>query len=259
MTTQYFRNYSNPSEQNLIRNLTDEVINIHGMEVFYVPRRQLNTDEVMVDDKLSEFYNSYPLTVYLKNAEGFGGPGNFLTQFGLELRNQITLSISRRIFEQEVGQRDDAYRITKAYMGSVLTRPKEGDLIYLPMNEKIYQIRYVDPEAQFYPLGTLLTFDLSCEQFNFNNELYNTGNPAIDNIFDQLSINQQTPTNTPTNIMPAPAGSDAYSFTTPANTVPVWDAPFIGGANNAANAVNTTINTIQPDINTDPFGDNIKR
>lgn len=184
MSTLHFRQFMTSSEQNLLAGLNDEFTQIYGLSVYYIPRMQMNTDNVMPDSKLDKFYNAYPCTVYLKNVESFGGQGNFLNQFGLELRDQVTFTMSRPEFERSILNVDPAFQFTgQTWSDTPVLRPREGDAIYLPMNQKIYQIRFVEHEQPFYPLGKLQAFDLQSELYAPNNELYDTGVPEIDAIF----------------------------------------------------------------------------
>lgn len=255
MTTQFFRQYSSQGEQQLASDLVNEAITIHGVEVFYVPRVQMNTDTVMSDDKLSKFYNAYPITVYLKNVEGFGGQGDFLTQFGLELRDQITFTVSRKEFKKNVFDRDPLFQFTgRTWSGEPVLRPREGDLIYLPMNQKMYSIRFVEHESTFYQFGKLQSFDLQSELYTPNNELYNTGVPEIDAIFAQYGLQQQT-----NDILADAAGQDMLTSADGEYAIKfdVDADPNSGSEEDHNQDIDNEANTIiEPNINTDPFGEN---
>lgn len=255
MTTPYFRQYSNFGEQQLANDLANEVVAIHGAEVYYIPRMQMNTDTIMPDDKLSKFYNAYPITVYLKNVEGFGGQGDFLTQFGLELRDQITFSISRDEFKKNVYDRDKLFQFTgQTWSGEPILRPREGDLIYLPMNQKMYSIRFVEHEAIFYQFGKLQSFDLQSELYAPNNELYDTGVPEIDGIFAKFGLQQ--------------SGNDVLTDATGADMLVSADDqyaikfdssgdPNSGSEEDHNEDIDQEANTIIDYNNDDPFGDNV--
>lgn len=130
-------------------------------------------DEVFKEDELAEFKNAHQVEVYIKNVEGFEGEGDFLSKFGLQIRDRITFTISRRSFAEET---------------SGLLRPREGDLIFFPLTNKGYEIRFVEHEAIFYQMGALQTFDLVCELFEYNNEKFETGVDIIDNSYAELNI-----------------------------------------------------------------------
>jgi hypothetical protein len=106
--------------------------------------------------------------MYIKNIEGFEGDGDFLSKFNLEIRDRITFTVARRVFSEEVGSNES------------IQRPKEGDLIYFPLNNKVFQIKFVEHEAIFYQLGALQTYDIVCELFEYSGERFFTGIPEID-------------------------------------------------------------------------------
>jgi hypothetical protein len=117
------------------------------------------------------------LEMYIKNVEGFEGEGDFLSKFNIQIRDEITFTLAQRVYNEEVG------------MNEVNTRPREGDLIYFPLTEKVYVIKFVEHEAVFYQLGGLQTYDLRCELFEYSNEDLNTGVPQIDDLEIKHSIN----------------------------------------------------------------------
>lgn len=145
--------------------------------MYYVPRTLNNKDKIYGEDDVSTYDSATLVEFYIKNVEGFGGDGNFMSKFGLEIRDQVTFVIAKRVFEEEVDQ------------NSALIRPREGDLIFFPLNKKLFQIKYVDNKPIYYPLGALQTYELTCELFEYSGEQFNTGIPAIDDIQDKLSLN----------------------------------------------------------------------
>jgi len=174
-TNFYFNNFAASGEQQLIESLVVESIKIYGLDSYYLPRTKVNVDGILGEDSYSQF-NTFHLTeFYIKNVEGFQGQGDFLSKFNLEIRDQVTLTMARKTFGEDVG----------AYAG--LTRPLEGDIIYLPLNNKFFEIKFVEHEAIFYQLGSLQTYDLVCELFEFSNEVFSTGLDFIDNIYDSKS------------------------------------------------------------------------
>lgn len=168
-TNFFFNNFRSSQEQLLIEDLIVESIKIYGHDIFYIPRRLIEQDEVYGEDPVSEYTARYSMEMYIKNIEGFGGDGDFLSKFNLQIRDNMTLTIARRIFFDEIGPETQV-------------RPNEGDLIYFPLNKKLFEIKFVEHEAIFYQLGALQTFDLRCELFEYNNQILNTGIPEIDNI-----------------------------------------------------------------------------
>jgi hypothetical protein len=164
----FFNNFGSSQEQQLIEDLVVESIKIYGHDLYYLPRTRVVDDAIYGEENYSEFNSQFFVEMYIKNVEGFGGQGDFLSKFNLEIRDQVTFTMSRRSFFDEIG----------AY--TTFERPREGDLIYFPLNRKLFEIKFVEHEAIFYQLGSLQTFDLVCELFEYNNEILNTGIDDID-------------------------------------------------------------------------------
>lgn len=172
-TNFYFNNFNNSQEQNLIEDLVIESIKIYGHEVWYCPRTIVSEEEVFSEDELASFNNAYSVEMYIKNVEGFEGEGDFLSKFGLQIRDRITFTVSRRSFTDEIPG---------------LVRPREGDMIFFPLTSKGYVVRFVEHEAIFYQMGSLQTYDIVCELFEFNQETFNTGIDIIDDTYNDLSF-----------------------------------------------------------------------
>ena len=172
-TNFYFNNFGSSQEQNLIEDLVIESIKIYGHEVWYCSRTIVSEEEVFAEDELASFRNAYSIEMYIKNVEGFEGEGDFLSKFGLQIRDRITFTVSRRSFTEEV---------------TGLVRPREGDMIFFPLNSKGYVIRFVEHEAIFYQMGSLQTFDIVCELFEYNQETFATGVDIIDDTYNDLSF-----------------------------------------------------------------------
>lgn len=173
-TNFYFSNFSNSMEQTLIEDLIIESIRIHGLDMWYLPRVLGAKDDLLNEDDLPIFNHAYQIEMYIKNVEGFGGDGEFLSKFGLQIRDSVTFSVAMRRFSEDVG----------AYNEEV--RPNEGDLIFFPLNRKMYEVMFVDNKPIFYQLGALQMYDLRCELFEFSNERFNTGVEEIDSVFEPL-------------------------------------------------------------------------
>jgi hypothetical protein len=176
-TNFYFNNFQNSQEQLLLENLIIESIKIYGEDMYYLPRTLGNKDELYGTDDNSSYNEAILVELYIKNVDGFGGDGSFMSKFGLEIRDQVTFTIAKRVFEDEIGIARD------------FVRPREGDCIYFPLNRKIFQIKYVDNKPIYYPLGALQMYDLTCELFEYSGEQFNTGIPEVDDIQDKLSLN----------------------------------------------------------------------
>jgi len=174
----YFPHFTSASEQNLLSDLNREAIQQKGYDFLYLPRRFGNYKEEINQDDMSYFDTTYTLEMYIKNVEGFEGDGNFLAKFGMEIRDRITLSVSRQRYLEEVGDEETN------------VRPKEGDLIFFPMTKRMFEIVFVDNKEIFYPLGILPLFSLSCEVYEYSMEKFDTGIPEIDAIQTNYSLDE---------------------------------------------------------------------
>jgi len=214
-TNKYFRNYSYGREQRVEDDLTVEAIKIYGVDVQYMPRTIFNEIEEFGEDPLSKFDLAVPIEVYVNNLENFQGEGDFLSKFNLEIRDQITLTMARRRWDQirteklfdEVGNvylTEDNPAIYSSNTDNYLlesgsangysissSRPLEGDLIYIPFinngNGAIYEVKFVEHERVFYQHGKLYTYEMTCELFRYSSERLDTGNNDIDIIETRLT------------------------------------------------------------------------
>jgi hypothetical protein len=168
-TNRYFK-YGVRSEQNMYEDITIEALQMYGQDVYYLPREIVNKDTVFLDDVPSRFSSSYKVEMYIENAEGFGGEGDLFTKFGVELRDQATFVVARKRWQQLIGS-----RLTEKNF-----RPREGDLIYLPLSQSIFQIERVETETPFYQLEQLPTFRMTCELFEYSDEDFDTNIRSID-------------------------------------------------------------------------------
>lgn len=167
-------------EQTLIEDLIIESIKIYGIDGWYIIRNQQTNDNAFNENTLSVFDRTYMLEMYVKNVDSFEGEGDFLSKFGLQIRDSITLTIAVRRFNDEIGLQEQ------------MPRPREGDLIFLPLNRKIFEIRHVEHEAIFYQMGSLQTYDLKCDLFEYSNEQFMTNNIEIDSLLDRYEIETDT-------------------------------------------------------------------
>lgn len=167
-TNYFFNNTSSASEQKLIEDLVIESIKVYGIDMYYLPRTILNRNQVYREQDSASFNASYQIEMYVKTFDKWGGDGKFLSKFGLEIRDEIVFTVAFRTFNNEVTTLNGQ------------ARPNEGDLIWLPLNKKVFQIKFVDHEAIFYQMGSLQMYDLTCELFEYSNETFNTGIPDID-------------------------------------------------------------------------------
>lgn len=176
-TNFFFNNFKSSQEQVLLENLIIEAIRIYGEDMYYIPRNLGNYDPLLTADDSSTYTQAFMVELYIKSVNGFSGDGNFMSKFGLEIRDQVVFSVAQRVFNDEIG----------AY--TTITRPREGDLVFFPLNNKCFQIKYVNKFEMFYQLGALQTWELTCELFEYSNEQFNTGIPEIDIIQTKFSTN----------------------------------------------------------------------
>jgi len=159
------------SEKNLYEDIVIEGLKIYGHDVYYLPRKIIREDGIFNEATLSEFGQSFVIEYYIENVDGFEGEGDLLSKFGLEIRDQATLVIANRRWQQLVGRfLDDPTQV----------RPNEGDLIYIPLVNTLFEIMYVEEETPFYQLQNLPVFKLKIEAFEYSNEAIDTGVEAID-------------------------------------------------------------------------------
>ena len=171
-TSTYFRNFDARNDQELLHSLTTESIQVVGYDVNYIPRTLVNEDTILGEDSISEYKDAYSVEMFIKSVDGFEGEGDLVSKFGLEVRDQIIFSMSRRAWEGlDIG-----------------TRPKEGDLIYFGLTSKLFQIMFVEHETPFYQAGALPTFDLTCELFTYSDETLDTDIDEIDVIEQKQSF-----------------------------------------------------------------------
>ena len=174
----YFpQNGGNRTEQNLVQDLVDEQIKLFGTDVFYIPRVQLK-DKTLGEVIQSEFNQSYMIEMMLVNVEGFGAGSEFVSKFGLRITDEITFVVSRRRWEQSANP---------AMNLAVDGRPNEGDLIYYPLTEDIYEIKYVEREQPFFQLGKQYFYILTAEIYEQGADKFDTGIDEIDDIEREFS------------------------------------------------------------------------
>lgn len=176
-TNFFFNNFSASNEQGLLTDLIVESIKIYGIDLYYCPRTLNQYDPILGEDAQSSYDKAIPIEMYIRSVDGFEGDGTFLSKFGLEIRDQVVFTVARRTFDENIS---GIYSIP---------RPNEGDLIYYPLNGKLFQIKYTDYLPLHYPLGTLMIYNLTCELFAYSNERMNTGVPAIDILQTEFSTN----------------------------------------------------------------------
>jgi hypothetical protein len=169
MATSVYFTGSVKSEQNLYEDLIIESLQLYGQDIVYIPRKEITHDEIL-NESYSKFTDIYQIEMYIENQDGFEGDGDLLSKFGLEIRDQATFIVSKRRWEKQVGT-----------WGAAL-RPMEGDLLFLPMANSIFEIRFVEHESPFYQLQNVPVYKLQAELFEYSDEVLDTGIGAIDKI-----------------------------------------------------------------------------
>jgi len=162
--------YNNTNEQNLVEDITVEIIKATGQDCLYVPREYLTIDRVFGEDPGSSFTTTYTIEMYLQSFKGFDGT-DIITQFGIEIKDKVSLVMARRRFREEVTNKNTA-----------ITRPREGDLIYFPTSKSLFEINFVEHENPFYPLGKLYSYLITAELFTYSYEKINTDIAALDSV-----------------------------------------------------------------------------
>lgn len=165
-------------EQNLIQDLINEQLKIYGVEVYYLPREYITEKTVIKEVIESQFNNAYPIEAYVDSYDGYGGQGTILSKFGIQELDDLTLIISRERFESYISP-----LIQKTANTKLSSRPKEGDLIYFPLGDRLFEIKYVEHEKPFYQLQKNYVYELTCELFRYGDEIIDTG---IGNIDDNI-------------------------------------------------------------------------
>lgn len=158
---------TNTNEQTLVEDLYAEAITIYGQDVHYIIRNMENIDEIFNEDILSSFDTSYVIEMYLEDYEGFER-NDFISNFGYQMQDRMTFGVSQNRFREE----------------TELDMPNEGDLIYLPLANALFEIKFVEDESIFYTVGTPASFKITTELFRYDNQTMDTGIPEI----DQLAI-----------------------------------------------------------------------
>lgn len=165
-------------EQNLVHDLIEEQIKMYGIECYYIPRK-VYEDKLWNDIYYSQYRDSYLIEMYLENFESFGGQGDMLSKFGLRVTDEINLTVSRRRWKDFVD-----LATNKIVSG----RPNDGDLIWFPLNETVFEIKYVENQKPFYQLNSLYVYTMTCEIFEQGDSIFDTGIEKIDNLEHESGV-----------------------------------------------------------------------
>jgi hypothetical protein len=172
-----------PSEQRLVQDLINEQLKMYGQDVLYMPRKIVGENSIIKEITASRFDDSYRIEAYLMNYQGFGGNGDLLSKFGVRSKDEINLIISKERYDDFISP---LLKLWPADQIKVATRPQEGDLIFFPLDESLFEIKYVEGKQPFYQLNNLYVYELRCERFEYEDEIIDV--PEID--MDGVSINE---------------------------------------------------------------------
>lgn len=217
----FFKHTSN--EQQVVEDLTIETIKIHGQDMVYIPRTLVNKDELFGEDTISKFESGTQIEMFIESVDGFEGDGDFISKFGLEIKDSMSLVVSKKRFEQELA----------------MTRPKEGDLIYFPLSNGLFEIKFVEHENPFYQLGKLYTYKLSCELFQYSQEDIETGWSDVDTVESDnqaVQVNLTLTANTGNFLVGEPITASNYS----ANVVAWSGTTKVLGVHNIVGTITAT-------------------
>ena len=174
-TNHYFGNYNNKGEQRLIEDIIVESIKVMGVDTYYLPNDNSQARDLLYgEDPTKKFESSFPVEIYVNNFTEYGGEKEFFSKFGLEIKNKVTVTMSKRSFSERVPQ-------------NTFTRPREGDLIYIPFlngTGELFEITFVNQTKDFFMLGRQVPYfyELDLEKFRYSQEAIQTGNDDIDSV-----------------------------------------------------------------------------
>ena len=159
------------SEQRLIQELINEQLTIYGVEVIYLPRKIVNQDTVLNEIQSSKFDDNFAIEAYVNTYEGYGGAGDIMTKFGMSLKDELTVTISKERYEDFIAPFLGELNTSNDDEINVIGRPREGDLIYFPLGRRLFEVKFVEHEQPFYQLGKNYVYQLKCELFEYSDEL----------------------------------------------------------------------------------------
>ena len=169
------------SEQRLTQDLINEHLKIFGVEVTYIPRKFVRKQTIIKEVQSSAFDDNFLLEAYVNTYEGYGGQGDVMTKFGVSLRDEVTLTISKERFEDFISpflNSDDDYELA--------TRPREGDVVFFPLGGRLFEVKFVEHEDPFYQLGKNYVYQLKCELFEYEDEVFDTDIEEIDSQLEDI-------------------------------------------------------------------------
>lgn len=171
------------NEQFLIQDLINEHLKIYGVDVYYLPRQVVNTETILREITASEFSDNYLIEAYVNNFEGYGKNSDVLTKFGLKSTNELSLTLSKERFDSFIGEFLEAFDDSEIILDQ---RPREGDLIFFPLGQRLFEVKHVEFENPFYQLGQNYIYELSCELFEYEDEVFDTTVEEIQQAMDDV-------------------------------------------------------------------------
>ena len=168
-------------EQRLVQELINEQLKIYGVEVTYIPRKYVRKQTIIEEVQSSKFDDNFLLEAYVNTYDGYSGAGDIMTKFGVSLRDELTVTVSRERFEDFIAPflEDESDQEVE-----VSGRPREGDLIYFPLGKRLFEVKFVEHENPFYQLGKNYVYELKCELFEYEDEVIDTSIDAIDTVIE---------------------------------------------------------------------------
>ena len=179
-TNVYFDTGTRP-EQSLYEDLIIEQLRIYGQDVYYIPRKMAGTDDIFGEDISSSFEDAYLIEMYVDNVDGYEGEKELMSKFGLDIQDDATFTVARRRWEQFISIDNNIIESS---------RPNEGDLVYWPKGNKLFEITFVDHDDPFYQVHNLPTYKLKCKTFEYASEVIDTGIAELDTIETNNSLDQ---------------------------------------------------------------------
>jgi hypothetical protein len=210
MPTNVYFTQGTRNEQYLVEDLIIESLKIYGQEFFYIPRTLVSKDEILGEDRLSEFKSSFPIEMYFENVDSLDGQGAFIQKFGLMMEQSATLVVARRRWEQLVGR----YGVT-----TLPQRPNEGDLIYFPLTKGLFEIKFVRHQDPFYQLGKLYVYKLQVELFQYASERIDTGIKEVDTFETLKTFSTNSTRNSTSRVLKVNVTNNGSGYTEPPEVV----------------------------------------
>lgn len=180
-TNPYFNYFYANNEQTLVEDLVVECIKMYAHDMYYLPRSGVNKDDTLNEFEYNTYNTALPCEFYIKSSDSFEGQGSFMEKFGVQVKDQLTLTMSKRSFTQFV----------QPTTGK--PRPMEGDLVYIPMIDAVYTINYAETAMPFYVLGKLNVYDINLELYEVSGDVFQTGITAIDTKYNAYANNANDP------------------------------------------------------------------